>query len=428
MSTKNTVEDYLKIPKQYNFNNALYNAVDTFLENNGFKRINGKEASGSFNKIFFIEKEGKKYVLRVSKIYLSKINKKGEEFPNQQLINKLLPENERTGNSKEDIIILIKKIQDLSLLASAKEYSPKLYWLKPLDVYNDGHIEKYLSTIYEAYDSDLIEYYMKNKVRDTAKDNIIAKQIEHIITNMNKNGIVCFDINPRNIVIKETEEDGIDVKIIDWDLDYCKHIQVYKDLVRSQNIKAFNMVFIANHFVKYLDKNIFTEYFESEEFQNIKPNLQGEICSTIDTIYSRDMYLMMIKHYFNDLYNSVYSEVLSKNNITTIEEFCKILIERLINIATFRTSNVIDSNSASNSASNSYSKSASNSDSKSDSKSAKKPVYKSAKKPVYKSAKKPVYKSAKKLVKKLVRNGGKRKTNKIIKKGTKKKSKRNVKK
>ena len=29
---------------------------------------------------------------------------------------------------------------------------------------------------------------MKNNVRDTAKDNIIAKQIEYIITNMNKNG------------------------------------------------------------------------------------------------------------------------------------------------------------------------------------------------------------------------------------------------
>ena len=409
MSTRNTVEDY-------NFNIALYNAVDTFLKEHNFKRIEGKEASGSFNKIFFIEKEGKKYVLRVSNIYLSKINEKGEEFPNQQLINNLLPKNERTGNSKEDIIILIKKIQDLSLLASDKEYSPKIYLLDAVNVYNDGHMEQYLSTIYEAYDSDLKEYYMKNKVRDTAKDNIIAKQIEYIITNMNKNGIVCFDINPRNIVIKETEEDGIDVKIIDWDLDYCKHIQVYKDLVRSQNIKAFNMVFIANHFVKYLDKNIFTEYFESEEFQNIKPNLQGEICSTIDTIYSRDMYLMMIKHYFNDLYNSVYSEVLSKNNITTIEEFCKILIERLINIATFRTSNVIDSNSASNSASNSDSKSASNSDSKTASNSDSK------------SAKKPVYKSSKKLVKKLVRNGGKRKTNKIIKKGTKKKSKRNVKK
>ena len=195
MSTKNTVEDYLKKLKQYNFNNALYNAVDTFLKEYNFKRIKGKEASGSFNKIFFIEKEGKKYVLRVSNIYLSKINEKGEEFPNQQLINNLLPKNERTGNPKEDIIILIKKIQDLSLLASDKEYSPKLYLLEPLDVYNDGHIEKYLSTIYEAYDSDLIEYYMKNKVRDTAKDNIIAKQIEYIITNMNKNGIVCFDIN-----------------------------------------------------------------------------------------------------------------------------------------------------------------------------------------------------------------------------------------
>ena len=396
MSTRNTVEDY-------NFNIALYNAVDTFLKEHNFKRIEGKEASGSFNKIFFIEKEGKKYVLRVSNIYLSKINEKGEEFPNQQLINNLLPENERTGNSEEDIIILIKKIQDLSLLASDKEYSPKIYLLDAVNVYNDGHMEQYLSTIYEAYDSDLKEYYMKNKVRDTAKDNIIAKQIEYIITNMNKNGIVCFDINPRNIVIKETEEDGIDVKIIDWDLDYCKHIQVYKDLVRSQNIKAFNMVFIANHFVKYLDKNIFTEYFKSEEFQNIKPNLQGEICSTIDTIYSRYMYLMMIKHYFNDLYNSVYNEVLSKNNITTIEEFCKILIERLINIATFRTSNVIDSNSASNSASNSYSK--------------------SAKKPVYKSSNNSASK-----VKQPASKGGKRKTNKIIKKGTKKKSKRNVKK
>ncbi len=403
MSTRNTVEDYLNILKQYNFNIALYNAVDTFLKEHNFKRIEGKEASGSFNKIFFIEKEGKKYVLRVSNIYLSKINEKGEEFPNQQLINNLLPKNERTGNPKEDINILLKKIQDLSLLASDKEYSPKIYLLDAVNVYNDGHMEQYLSTIYEAYDSDLKEYYMKNKVRDTAKDNIIAKQIEYIITNMNKNGIVCFDINPRNIVIKETEEDGIDVKIIDWDLDYCKHIQVYKDLVRSQNIKAFNMVFIANHFVKYLDKNIFTEYFKSEEFQNIKPNLQGEICSTIDTIYSRYMYLMMIKHYFNDLYNSVYNEVLSKNNITTIEEFCKILIERLINIATFRTSNVIDSNSASNSASNSYSK--------------------SAKKPVYKSSNNSASK-----VKQPASKGGKRKTNKIIKKGTKKKSKRNVKK
>lgn len=395
MSTRNTVNDYLKILKRYNFNIALYNAVDTFLEKYDFNRIKGKEASGSFNKIFFIEKEGKKYVLRVSNIYLSKINEKGEEFPNQQLINKLLPENERTGNSKEDIKILLKKIQDLSLLASDKEYSPKLYSLDAVNVYNDGHIEQYLSTIYEAYDSDLIEYYMKNKVRDTAKDNIIAKQIEYIITNMNKNGIVCFDINPRNIVIKETEEDGIDVKIIDWDLDYCKHIQVYEDLVRSQNITAFNMVFIANHFVKYLDKNIFTEYFKSEEFQNIKPNLQGEICSTIDTIYSRDMYLMMIKHYFNDLYKSVYSEVLST------KEMCNMLIERLINtatfgtnIATFGTPNVKNSNSASK-----------------------------VKKPVYKSSNNSASK-----VKQPVRKGGKRKTNKIIKKGTKKKSKRNVKK
>jgi hypothetical protein len=155
------------------------------------------------------------------------------------------------------------------------------------------------------------------------------------------------------------------------------------------------MVFIANHFVKYLDKNIFTEYFKSEEFQNIKPNLQGEICSTIDTIYSRDMYLMMIKHYFNDLYKSVYSEVLST------KEMCNMLIERLINIATFGTNiatfgtpNVKNSNSASK-----------------------------VKKSVYKSSNKSANK-----VKKSASKGGKRKTNKIIKKGTKKKSKRNVKK
>jgi len=90
-------------------------------------------------------------------------------------------------------------------------------------------------------------------------DESIREQLTSHFASMTKNlNIVCFDIKPRNCVINT---DSVDVKLIDWDGNWCNTKLQNLDTEDVQiRVNMLSNIIMANHFFYTLDKNIFKPY------------------------------------------------------------------------------------------------------------------------------------------------------------------------
>jgi hypothetical protein len=70
--------------------------------------------------------------------------------------------------------------------------------------------------------------------------------------------IVCVDIKPQNCVINP---ETLDVKLIDWDADFCKHSSWFGTDDSNKELTLILLVILmANHFYKNLNNNIFNNF------------------------------------------------------------------------------------------------------------------------------------------------------------------------
>lgn len=154
----------------------------------------------------------------------------------------------------------------------------------------DGH-DIYSCIIYDRYLNNLSQL----SCTETECCNLTSSIIK-VLDKMAKNGYLCYDIKPENTVYidyesEDTNEKIYDVRLIDWDADFCK---VAKDVNRHGQFHLIARLLMGAHFKKLNHKGLFDKkcvIFNQEEIVSLN--------SLIDD-YSTDRYLRkQIAHYFN---------------------------------------------------------------------------------------------------------------------------------
>ena len=157
------------------------------------------------------------------------------------------------------------------------------------EIYFSGYIIKphpknilnnylYSVTVSKNYDYDLEQYYKEGPGRLLIKDKVnhpdleykntlIAKQlINHLSLMAKEMKVICFDIKPLNAVINDSLDGTIDVRLIDWDADWCNsYSNILKknksDTGQTDNILTIINLYFANLFYHHIGCNIFYNEF-----------------------------------------------------------------------------------------------------------------------------------------------------------------------
>ena len=282
--------------------------------------------NGAYNSLYIhtTKDNSKKYAYRISKAYYFRINTdaKSTHVNHQLLLDKgLLESDENIYNG----ILKLKREMDATknnwVTASNYGLSPEIYYygFHKEETNIPGEYDLYNVIISDAYDIDIYKYYNIKQVKEwrtqgkeSENDIIINEKLIELLKNMSKNmSMICYDIKPNNCVIKFKKDSTLieDVRLIDWDGDWCIN---YKALTRG-NIDdqiyfvpfLISVMFMANHFLKYFNWNIFYKFFDTE---SIIPGLTYEahyyeamkevFCSEMSP-YS-EKYEKIVKHYFKD--------------------------------------------------------------------------------------------------------------------------------
>jgi len=282
--------------------------------------------SGAYNFVYIhsSKNSNKNYAYRISKSYYFRINTnaKSTHVHNQLLLDKgLLDHDDNIYNG----ILKLKKEMDATkdnwITASEYGLSPEIYYYGFHKERTDipGEYDLYHIIISDVYDIDIFKYYNIKQVkewrtqgRESENDIIINEKLIELLMNMSKNmSMICYDIKPNNCVIKFKKDSRLieDVRLIDWDGDWCIN---YKALTRG-NIDdqiyfvpfLISVMFMANHFLKYFNWNIFYNFFDTEStipgltYETHYYKSMKEVFCSETSPYS-EKYETIVKHYFKD--------------------------------------------------------------------------------------------------------------------------------
>lgn len=176
-----------------------------------------------------------------------------------------------------------------------------------------GYNGKYLCAVSEGFDMDLLTFYEnRTKGNNWAKgatnllqwDIIIREQLSVLLTKLSQSPLflICFDIKPMNCVINFGKDaDSINVKLIDWDGDWCRKYDMLKKgaggiAPLAKFTGLMSQIIMANHFWMYpIHFNIFSKFFTKnrDKLEQIKDSLRVLFCNEKSTDY-----ILMAKHYF----------------------------------------------------------------------------------------------------------------------------------
>lgn len=155
------------------------------------------------------------------------------------------------------------------ILADLLSICPKIYFYGYF--IKNGYLHSVI--VSKSYQYDLSEYYKKGPGKDTIQPGIIsqsnteiANQLITCLTKMARQmNLICFDIKPLNAVVN-VDGDNVDVKLIDWDGDWC---QDYSNMLKKkssdtdQTDKIISLIVLtmANLFISHIGCNIFYPIF-----------------------------------------------------------------------------------------------------------------------------------------------------------------------
>lgn len=232
-----------KNPIHYSFVDTYDDIISKFDISNNMVSIE----NGANNTVF----KNNNFTLRISKriFHPSKRNIKDDATPfNNNL------------HIKDEI-----KIADEQMLQFAvkRKWSPRVYYFGNMLWKNNIH----RVCISESYDTTLAKFIKKHechklvgkyKKYETHNDvfHDIVEQISELIDDILSYDIIYYDLKPENIVIRYTSE-GIVVKFIDWDSDFCCQESWIDNDYMKQCIKFLNYVTIAGYCYRYFNNNIF---------------------------------------------------------------------------------------------------------------------------------------------------------------------------
>jgi hypothetical protein len=159
---------------------------------------------------------------------------------------------------------LLKRTRNAWKFANDNGLCPKILFFG----YYYVHIEQikqyqiYSCIISEQYDGSMFDYnQIKSKCNTERICDQLTQQIIDLLNKMTNGGYICYDIKPENTVYKITEEDtkiGSDVRLIDWDGDFC---------INHKSAKDYNLILrliMASHFKRFnsnlFNNNVFKEH------------------------------------------------------------------------------------------------------------------------------------------------------------------------
>lgn len=280
----------------------------------------------------YILSDGRKISVRKSKASTFTVKSNGDVTP--------LYEMNRYDNRDE----FVKDINTTKLnwtKAVRAEIAPEMYFYGYIKVPKPSGNQLYHVMISRGYDTDLYYYYndqsyqgYRNKLTMslTPNDINIAEQLILLLHKSHADlKIICFDIKPQNCVIN-ISDDGVDVKLIDWDGDWCNDFSGLLDSTGTDtqipNIDILSQIIMANHFFMPATFgcgwNIFSRYFSNnmdnrygrDVISDKKEALTHLFCVIEDTQYK-----MMAHHYFK-----LKADMNCPDMLTEMIERCKMLI------------------------------------------------------------------------------------------------------
>jgi hypothetical protein len=217
--------------------------------------------SGSFNDVYILRYQDKKFILRISK--------KNNEYE------------------------ILNKEKEYNILMNKSNICPLI---KNININNNK-----LSIIMDYYDYNLFEFIKSNKFNNIIIKNIIKNNIINIISIISKKKIILLDLKPSNIVINN---DFI-VRFIDFDPDFII-VPIMKIKNINQIYSIVMLIILANH-LYILNNNFFYDYLAC----NITIYNYKYIFFIIKYIFSNN-YSMFINYFFNSLSKNTHFDSLIK--------------------------------------------------------------------------------------------------------------------
>lgn len=253
--------------------------------------------------------DGRKIAVRKSKSSTFIVNSNGDVRPLYQM---------HDYDNRDEFVKDINTTKLNWTKAVRAEIAPEMYFYGYIKVPISNGNQLYQVMISRGYDTDLYAYYndpsyqgYRNKQsRELTENDInIAKQLISLLHKSHADlKIICFDIKPHNCVIN-ISDDGVEVKLIDWDGDWCNDFSGLLDSTGADtqipNIDILSQIVMANHFFMPANLgcgwNIFSKYFSNnmdnsygrDVFSDKHKALTHLFCELKDTEY-----VMMARHYF----------------------------------------------------------------------------------------------------------------------------------
>lgn len=286
-----------------------------------------KTAEGSFNKIENFVVNNKKITIRMSKERSSCIMYKEENVNGQKKykISIRRPYYYRKNGQirTKDKDEILTELNEANLTkenwfnASHYKIAPEIisygYFLN-----TDGGLQSFV--VSETFNWDLHTFYNEGDGRNLKiysveeyierdwkeENNEIARQLSVCFWKMiNFMKILCYDIKPLNAVIKINDDGSYDVKLIDWDADWC----IYEDKLHGtsepkRDIRdlyfTITLLHMSNVFMKHVNYNIFWQFFKNIGFF-IRSEEQG---AAMKFLYEQNVnnsyFMQMARHYLEN--------------------------------------------------------------------------------------------------------------------------------
>jgi hypothetical protein len=238
------------LPKKADIPIGVVESYDNLKEQLGKRNVTGMDSAGSFNRI-----EKFSDITIRSSIKPSKYAVQYENHGNTVFFN--FPSNFRSLTTSERGELLEDSYRQIEvdtqtnknwILADLQSICPKIYFYGYF--IKNGVLHSVI--VSKSYEYDLSEYYKKGPGYNTIQPGIIsqtnteiANQLIKCLTEMAKKmKLICFDIKPLNAVVN-IDKDNVDVKLIDWDGDWCKdYSNMLKKKLATQirRIKLFHLL------------------------------------------------------------------------------------------------------------------------------------------------------------------------------------------
>ena len=253
--------------------NILRKTVDPI-----FEKINGS---------YEIAYETKRDIINMWQENLSK---------NLKIRGKIRKPNKEDEESIINNFLIEQKLTISNLNISSKlKISPEVKFNGYVEEDKDGRTLLYHAVKMEKYDINLYEYTKENsKYNETQK--IIVEKLVDLFQKMHKEmNIVCYDLKLENIVLKLKDSNIEDIKLIDWDGNYCNNHNI--DEIKDTKLLLFmSIIIIANNFIHRIENgtNIFYDYYlkNEKEINEKEDELIKLFCN------KKYLYSYMVKFYF----------------------------------------------------------------------------------------------------------------------------------